>query len=101
MVDKLDTVFADDADVDLSLNDEGFAYSYNISGKSCQNMKVQTSDEIDETAAQKIFDRYCDLRAAEGGYSADSAKEVRVEIYTPTTIFVVTTDGVVVNDDSN
>ena len=101
MVEKLDTVFADDASVDLGLNDQGFAYSYNISGKTCQNMKVQTSDEIDEAAAQKIFDRYCDLRASEGGYSADSSKEVRVEIYTPTTIYVVTADGVVVNGDSN
>ena len=101
MVNKLDTVFADEAKVDMGLNDAGYAYGYNISGKTCQNLKVQTSDEIDEAAAQKIFDNYCDLRAAEGGFDSASAKDVTVEIYTPTTIYTVTADGVVNNDDSN
>ena len=102
MVSKLDTVFADEAKVDMDLNDDGYAYGYNISGRTCQNLKVQTSDEIDEAAAQKIFDNYCDLRAAEGGFDPASSKDVTVEIYTPTTIYTVTADGVVNNsDDSN
>ena len=101
MVGKLDTVFAGEAVVDTNLNESGYAYGYNISGRTCQNMKVQTSDEIDEAAAQKIFDNYCGLREAEGGFDSSSAKDVTVEIYTPTTIYTVTADGVVKNGDSN
>lgn len=97
MVSKLDTVFEDQAKVDLSLNDDGYATGYCISGKTCQNLKVETSDEISEDAAQKIFDNYCELRAAEGGDKASSSKEVTVAIYTPTTIYTVTADGVTVS----
>ena len=98
VVAKLDTVFAEDAEVNLDLNENGYAYGYNISGKTCQNLKVQTSDEIDEATAQKIYDRYCDLRATEGGFDSASAGEVTVEIYTPTTIYTVTADGVAAGD---
>jgi len=99
VVSKLDTVFEDQAKVDLSVNDNGYATGYSISGKTCQNMKVETSDEIDEATAQKIFDNYCELRAAEGGDKASSNKEVTVEIYTPTTIYTITADGVTVSDE--
>ena len=98
MVSKLDTVFEGQADVDLSLNDDGYAAGYFISGKTCQNLKVETSDEIDEAAAQKIFDNYCDLRASEGGDNAKSSADVTVEIYTPTTIYTVKADGVTVSE---
>ena len=98
MVSKLDTVFEGQADVDLSLNDTGYAAGYCISGKTCQNLKVETSDEIDEATAQKIFDNYCDLRASEGGDKAKSASDVTVEIYTPTTIYTVKADGVTVSE---
>jgi len=99
VVSKLDTVFEDQAKVDLSVNENGYATGYSISGKTCQNMKVETSDEIDEATAQKIFDNYCELRAAEGGDKASSNKEVTVEIYTPTTIYTITADGVTVSDE--
>jgi len=89
----IDGVFAGICEVDTTADDNGNC-AYNIYGRNCQNIKVQTSDEITREQAQQIYVNYCDLRNSKGDFSSDKTEDIMIEIYTPTNIFRVTQEGV-------
>ena len=89
----IDSVFTDICEVDTTDDEDGNC-AYSVYGRNCQNLKVQTPDEIKREEAQQIFDRYCGLRNSMGSFSSDKTEDVTVEIYTPTNIFKVTSSGV-------
>ncbi len=65
---------------------------YTIWGQNAQNIKLLTSEEVDEEGALKIFDNYCEVRGDARGKSA-SASDVKVVIYSDGCIWTVTNDG--------
>ena len=93
---QISDVFEGNCDVNLDKNDAGYVYGYNVFGVTCQNIKVETEDEITEEQAQSMYEAYCALRADKGGYKSSDA--VKMEVYTPTTIYTITSEGVSVSD---
>ncbi len=85
-------VFEGNAEVNTDSNEDGYIYGYNIFGMTCQNIKVQTADEVTDKQASDMFEAYCALRSEKGGYK--SSNSVKMEIYTPTSIYTVTADGI-------
>ena len=68
---------------------------YNIYGQSCQNIKLSLPKGIDKATAQNYYSKYCELRAAKR--DGNNSGDVKMEIFTPDTIYYVTGEGVTDN----
>lgn len=87
------------ADIDTSFNsvvekkaDDAFDRQYLIYGLTCQYIKVVLPDGIDKTVAKNYYDKYCELRTSKR--DGNSSGNVKMEIFTPDTIYYVSPDGV-------
>jgi len=98
IVANIDSVFDGVAEVDTSINEDGFAAGYNIYGQTCQNIKVAADEDIDDAQAQQLYANYCDVRSSAGNISDSSG--VKMEIYTPSGIYTVSSDGAVFDNGS-
>lgn len=67
---------------------------YNIYGLSCQYVKLGLSDEITQDEAATLYQNYTKLRAEKRGFEAD---DVEMYVYTPSTVFFASKDGVTVD----
>lgn len=90
------------ADIDTAFNsvdetkaDEAFSRQYNIYGLTCDSIKIVLPDCIDKETAGKYYSKYCELRISKREGKDSGA--VKMEIFTPDTIYHVTTEGVTVN----
>ena len=68
---------------------------YNIYGQSCQNIKLSLPNGIDKATAQTYYSKYCELRASKR--DGNSSGNVKMEIFTPDTIYLVSGEGVTEN----
>ena len=68
---------------------------YNIYGQSCQNIKLSLPKGIDKATAQNYYSKYCELRAAKR--DGNNSGNVKMEIFTPDTIYHVSNEGVTEN----
>ncbi|MCR4775365.1 MAG: hypothetical protein K5869_03205 [Saccharofermentans sp.] len=68
---------------------------YIIYGLSCQNIKLSLPSGIDKATAQNYYSKYCDLRAAKR--DGNNSGSVKMEIFTPDTIYFVSGEGVTEN----
>ena len=75
--------------------DDSFERQYNIYGATCQNIKLALPSAIDKAKAQEYFNKYCELRAAKR--EGKTSGSVKMEIFTPDTIYHVTSEGVTDN----
>ena len=69
-----------------------FKRQYIIYGLSCQYIKLVLPEGIDKETANSYYSKYCELRTSkrEGNTTGD----VKMEIFTPDTIYHVTSEGV-------
>ena len=88
----IDSVFEDEIEVDTTIGEEGYAIGYSVSGASCQNLRVVTSDEVSQEDAQTIYENYCQLRATSKG-SDDLYSGVSVLIFCEGGVYTVTHSG--------
>ena len=68
---------------------------YSIYGQSCQNIKLSLPNGIDKATAQNYYNKYCELRAAKR--DGNNSGNVKMEIFTPDTIYYVSGEGVTDN----
>ena len=68
---------------------------YIIYGLSCQNIKLILPSAIDKATAGSYYSKYCELRAAKR--EGKTSGSVKMEIFTPDTIYHVTSEGVTDN----
>lgn len=94
---EVKTVFDGVADVDTSLNEEGYANGYYIYGQSCQNIKVSVKTNVTEDVAKTLYGNYVALRTDKLGKS--DSDNVVMEIYSPEGIYKVDNSGCVFEKD--
>ncbi len=86
----VDKIFVNTEADEVSYND--FSYKqFNIYGLSCQYVKLGLSNEITDDQAKGLYENYVALRAEKRG---DDKGDVEMYIYSPSTIFYATKDGV-------
>ena len=66
-----------------------------IFGLTCQNVKLSLPSGIDKAKAQNYYSKYCELRAAKR--DGNTSGNVKMEIFTPDTIYHVSNEGVTEN----
>ncbi|MBE7069946.1 MAG: hypothetical protein E7386_05545 [Ruminococcaceae bacterium] len=71
---------------------DSFERQYIIYGLTCQNIKLVLSADIDKSTANSYYAKYCELRTAKR--DGNNTGAVRMEIFTPDTIYHVTAEGV-------
>ena len=75
-----------------SSSEASFKRQYIIYGLTCQNIKLVLSADIDKSTANSYYAKYCELRTAKR--DGNNTGAVRMEIFTPDTIYHVTAEGV-------
>ena len=71
---------------------DSFERQYIIYGLTCQNIKLVLSADIDKTTAGNYYAKYCELRTSKR--EGNTSGEVKMEIFTPGTIYRITGAGV-------
>ena len=66
-----------------------------IYGQTCQNVKLSLPEGIDKAKAQDYYSKYCELRTAKR--DGNNSGSVKMEIFTPDTIYYVSGEGVTEN----
>ena len=75
--------------------EEAAGRQYIIYGLTCQNIKLSLPNGIDKATAQNYYSKYCELRAAKR--DGNNSGNVKMEIFTPDTIYLVSGEGVTEN----
>ena len=90
-----DSISADIDSVFATTEAKSYDYKqFNIYGLSCQYVKLGLSDEITQDEAATLYQNYTKLRAEKRGFEAD---DVEMYVYTPSTVFFASKDGVTVD----
>lgn len=77
---------------DSVAKDEASGRQFIIYGLSSQYIKLSLPTGIDKATAQNYYNKYCELRAAKR--DGNNSGNVKMEIFTPDTIYHVTGEGV-------
>lgn len=80
------------ANVDTTIDEDGFSKSYFIFGSKCEHVILVTDDDIDDAKATTLFNNYCDQRK-NASSSIKNNKDVEMTIYASKGIYKVTDGG--------
>lgn len=92
MQNNMGAVVSGVANIDTTIDEDGFSKSYFIFGNKCENVILVTEDDIDNSKATALFNNYCDQRK-NASSSIKNNDDVEMTIYAAKGIYKITDGG--------